>query len=429
MAPIAGFDILEQIFVFLILLQQVMLYPLLNLQAQAPAPAPAPPAPRARRRHTVWVKPWIQQRDDRGAYTTLMAELYNTDMPSFRNFIRMTPEFFEMLQERLGPRLSKQTTNWREPLSVGLKIATTLRYLATGETYTSLHYQFRAGKATISKFVTPVCRAILEEFGPEHLACPTTPEGWKELEAEFRQRWNVPHAVGALDGKHVAIRKPPKSGSLFHNYKGFFSVVLLALVDAEYRFRWVDVGTEGSCSDAQIFNQSELKERIEDGSIGFPEAEPIERGGPNLPYFILGDDAFALKTWLMKPYSVRGRGREYQIANYRLSRGRRVVENAFGILASRFRIFHQPILLKATRVKDIVMACAVLHNMLRAERGAGGGRAEGDLEDEVIPCQLEDGDAGAGRDRNPTQAAKDQRDYLKDWFNGAGAVPWQNNRV
>ena len=77
----------------------------------------------------MWVRPWIQQRDDRGAYTTIMQELFETDIPGFRNFIRMTPEFFEMLTERLAPRLTKQTTNWREPLSVGLKIATTLRYL------------------------------------------------------------------------------------------------------------------------------------------------------------------------------------------------------------------------------------------------------------------------------------------------------------
>ena len=71
----------------------------------------------------MWVKPWIQQRDDSGAYTTIMAELYDIDIPGFRNFIRMTTEFFEMLKQRLAPRLTKQTTNWREPLSVGLKIA------------------------------------------------------------------------------------------------------------------------------------------------------------------------------------------------------------------------------------------------------------------------------------------------------------------
>ena len=99
-----------------------------------------------------------------------MQELYETDIPGFRNFMRMPPDFFEMLRERLAPRLTKQKTNWREPLSMDL------RYLATGESYTSPHYQFKNEKASISKFVVPVCRAIIEEFIAEHLTCPTTPE-------------------------------------------------------------------------------------------------------------------------------------------------------------------------------------------------------------------------------------------------------------
>ena len=82
-----------------------------------------------------------------------------------------------MLKERLAPRFTKRRTNWREPLSVNLKVVTTLRYLATRETYTSLHYQFKNEEATISKFVNLVCRAIIEEFMPERLTCPTTPKG------------------------------------------------------------------------------------------------------------------------------------------------------------------------------------------------------------------------------------------------------------
>ena len=112
----------------------------------------------------------------------------------------------------------------------------------------------------------------------------------------------------------MKIKKPPKSGSVYHNYKGFFSVILMTLIDAAYRFRWVDIGTEGSCSDAQIFNICELRNKIEYGSVGFPEAEPIEPDGLDIPYFILADDAFALKTWLMKPYPLKGKGKTYQIA-------------------------------------------------------------------------------------------------------------------
>ena len=334
MPPFNGRQIQQQLRAFLVFiqLQIIMYFHFLRQAQQPPAPPPAPPAPiqRPRRRHNMWVRPWLLQREERGAYHNIMADLYATDIPGFTNYMRMTPEFFEMIKTRLEPHLARQATNYRALISVGEKLALTIRYLATGESYTSLSCQFRVGTSTISKFLPEVCGAIQDEFTREYLQCPTTPYEWKELEREFRIRWNVPHALGALDGKHVALKKPKNSGALYHNYKGFFSIVMLALVDGQYKFRWVDAGTEGSCSDGQIFNASQLKRRIEDG-------------GRDVPYLILADDAFALKTWLMKPYGRRLLTREERIANYRISRGRRVVENAFGILVSRFRVMRTTI--------------------------------------------------------------------------------------
>ena len=129
-----------------------------------------------------------------------MAELYATDIPGFTNFMRMTQNSFipEMIKARLEPRLARQTTNYRAPISVWEKLALTIRYLATGESYTSLSCQFRVGRSTISKFLPDVCRAIQDEFTREYLRCPTTPDEWKELETEFRIRWNVAHVLGAL---------------------------------------------------------------------------------------------------------------------------------------------------------------------------------------------------------------------------------------
>ena len=109
--------------------------------------------------------------------------------------------------------------------------------------------------------------------------CPTKPEDWKKIEERFRNRWNVPHAVGALDGKHIAIKKPKKSGSEYFNYKGYFSLVLLALVDADYKFLWVNMGASGSSSDDKIFNRSKPKRRIENGTLGLPPPEPLGPGG------------------------------------------------------------------------------------------------------------------------------------------------------
>ena len=106
---------------------------------------------------------------------------------------------------------------------------------------------------TICKFVPQACKAILKEFQQEYLVCPTDPEDWKKIEERFRNRWNVPHAVSTLDGNHIAIKRPKKSGSEYFNYKSYFSVVLLALLN---------VGASGSSSDAQWFNCSKLKRRI-----------------------------------------------------------------------------------------------------------------------------------------------------------------------
>ena len=116
--------------------------------------------------------------------------------------------------------------------------------------------------------------------------CPTKPEDLKKIEERFRNRWNVYHAVSALDGKHIAIKEPKKSGSEYFNYKGYFFLLLLALVDADYKFLWVNVGTSGSSSDAQIFNRSKLKRRIQNRTLGLPPPEPLGPGGPDLHYFL-----------------------------------------------------------------------------------------------------------------------------------------------
>ena len=200
----------------------------------------------------------------------------------------------------------------------------------------------------ICKFVPQVCKAILWEF-----------------QQKFRNRWNVSHGVGALDGKHIAIKKPKKSGSEYFNYKGYFSLVLLALVDAEYKFLWVNVGASGSSSDAQIFNRSKLSKKIKNVTLGLPPPEALYkctllplRGRHLCPY-----------SWLVKPYSRGQLTREERVANYRIPRGRMVVRNAFGIQLERFRVMLTTMEQRPKVARDIVITSVVLHNMLRSHQG------------------------------------------------------------
>ena len=191
-----------------------------------------------------------------GLYEKLMHELNAENQTSFKNFLRVDPDIFTELQRRVGPRIEKQDTYFRKAIPSELKLAVTLRYLATGDSYKSLSYSFRVAANTISVFVPEVCQAIIDEYSSEVVVCPTTPDAWKEVVSGFENRWNFPHIIGAIDGKHIAMKKPKNIGSFYYNYKGFFSIVLLAVVDADYKFLYFDVGHNGACSDAGIFNDT-----------------------------------------------------------------------------------------------------------------------------------------------------------------------------
>jgi hypothetical protein len=103
------------------------------------------------------------------------------------------------------------------------------------------------------------------------------------------------------------------------------------------------------------------------GSLKLPAPETPDRTQYSLPLTFVADEAFPLRGYLLKSYPQRGLSIEERIFNYRLSRARRIVENAFGIMASRFRVFHTDIALAVTNIDTVVLACCVLHNYLRRQ--------------------------------------------------------------
>ena len=394
---------------------------------------------RRKKRRAFWVRPWLLRRPEYGQFEKLMKELQMEDLPAFRNFVRVPPALFLELLEHVGPRIQKEDTKFRKALPAGLKLAVTLRYLATGNSYRSLQYGFRVAFNTISKFIPEVCQAIIDEYFRQVVYCPNTPEGWKEVAEGFQSRWNFPHCIGALDGKHVAIRCPPNTGSVYFNYKGYYSLVLMALVDANYQFLYVDVGANGGGSDGGVFSRTTLRTHLDNDTLGLPPPDPLPNDDKDFPYFIAGDEAFPLRSWLMKPIPRRNLTRKQRIFNYRLSRARRVVENAFGILAGRFRCLLTTMPQPTETVVTITTACVTLHNLIKKRFPAPGDNLMMDQEHPethaIIPgawrdnAQMDDmGDIARGN--VATRTAKDQRLYLVEYVNSeAGSVPWQDDMI
>ena len=227
-----------------------------------------------------------------------------------------------------------------------------------------------------------------------------------------------------MDGKHVLIRRPPNSGSYYYNYKGTYSVVLFAIVNANYEFIYVQTGTNGRVSDGGIWSGTSIYKRLISNTLGIPSPTQVPGTDDILPYVFIGDEAFPLMENVMKPFSQKHISHDEKIFNYRLSRARRVSENAFGILASRFRIFLQPIALTVERIDVVVLACCALHNFLRKRSTAkyitesfvdhedlnGGATVPGDWRQIGSMPNLQ-----RTRFTNPNQSAKTVRDKYKQF--------------
>ena len=166
---------------------------------------------------------------------------------------------------------------------------------------------------------------------------PSNVNDWLNITNDLGDCWNLLHVVGAIDGKHIQIQYPSKTGTLYHNYKGFLSIVLLAACNAKYSFTLVDMGHYGSN------NNNGIGRKFEWGEINLPNPSILEGCSFNpLHYYMVGDEIFPLKTWLMRPYPGK-LTEEQKIFNYRLSWASLVIKNAFGILVTRWRIFLTPI--------------------------------------------------------------------------------------
>lgn len=203
----------------------------------------------------------------------------------------------------------------------------------------------------------------------------------------------------------------------------FFSLVLLAICDANYCFTYIDVGAFGKFSDSSIFTNSNFWNKLENNLLEIPVNRHITGYDEtkSFPYVIVGDEAFRLTPHLLRPYARKGLDHDKKIFNYRLTRARRYIECSFGILSNKWRIFHRPLNVSFRLSKKIVKACCVLHNFICTRDGYAFHHT---LEIKGF-TQI-----------NPTSHASENRsgysirDDFKTYFiSPVGQVPWQESRI
>ncbi|KAH7981271.1 hypothetical protein HPB49_022859 [Dermacentor silvarum] len=191
-----------------------------------------------------WVKPIWENREEESKFHTAMPLLMNGDTEYFQKYYKMSPEKLEELHALVEGPLTKPFVV-REPIRSRARLAITLRYMASGMQIQHIALAFRVGISTADIIIRETCKV------------PTTSD-WQKVAEGFYEKWNFPHCVGAVGVKHVQIQAPPNSGSLYLNYKGTYSIVLMAIADSNLKFILVDAGAYGRQSDGGTLGASRL---------------------------------------------------------------------------------------------------------------------------------------------------------------------------
>ena len=240
--------------------------------------------------------------------------------------------------------------------------------------------------------------------------------------------------MGALDGKHVRIQCPSHAGSLFFNYKHFHWIQLQAVVDADLMFIVIDVGEYGRNSDGAAFKTSDFGKALMNKELDLPNPSLIPGTDEEMPYHFVADKAYPLNLNIMRPFDGRNLNNTRRVFNRRLSRARKVVECAFGILSRKWEIFQRPLRVQVDNAETIVKAACALHNFVRARDGEMRPETSTEMDTMEAPslrqsAGLVNWEKNNTPGRRPVDAIKARNALAEFFMSEGGRLQWINDLV
>ncbi|XP_061514113.1 putative nuclease HARBI1 [Anopheles gambiae] len=344
-----------------------------------------------------------KHRKRNGQYYVLFPELLKQE-DKFFQYMRMSKKTFYFILRKIEPFIAKLPTH-TPYISPEERLMVTLRFLSTGLPFKSLSFTFCIAHNTIGTIVYETCEAIWKTLNEEFIPFPTT-SAFNKVEREFLNKWKFPNCIGAIDGKHVRVKAPSKSGTQYFNYKKYFSLHLQAVADANSKFIAVDVGEYGSRCDSGVFKSSTLYQLIQSNRLNIPPPKPLPGTRQDVPHVLIGDQGYPLKTFLLRPYPDSEDPAKLHF-NELLSIARRCVECAFGILVAKWRCLKTELQVTPEHVTLIVQTTCLLHNICMEFK-------------EPLPNPAKNtraSDINYNRANNhSSHQATDLRDYFKNYF-------------
>ena len=253
-----------------------------------------------------------------------------------------------------------QSTNMRKPVGAAKRLAVLLSWLAHGHSESHLANSFHLGQSTVNGILRHGVTTLRRVLVPLAIRFPQG-EALRRDMAEFEQVAGLPLCCGSMDGTFMKIRKPVVWGDAYWCYKSFPAIIVLATVNADGLYTYIDAGRAGSLGDAFTFNQSQLQRNLENGTwLG--EDTRVE-GGHRIRQYLVADSAFALSPYLMKGYPHPPQPGIQQNLNRAVCRARKISEQAFGSTKERFKILVKGSVRDPQFAASVAMVCCALNNV------------------------------------------------------------------
>lgn len=281
----------------------------------------------------------------------------------WKSNFRMSKETFLKIVDIARPFMAPNPNYVRQPVLTEKRVAIVLNWFSSGSSYHQVGEIFGVHKATVIKFVKIFLIGMMA-LRDQFIRFPHTHAEIEKCIGTFSHKTNLPHVLGAIDGTHVPITKPQGDSAVdYYSRKQVHTITCQAVCDGDLTFLCIDAGFPGSIHDCRMLEHSWLFSHVEDeGMLNTPTTKI---GDTEISPYLLGDPAYPLVKWIMKPYEYGTRDQNKKKFNYELSRARSVIERAFGLLKGRFRILMKKMEHSPKTAAEIFLVCCILHNILQ----------------------------------------------------------------
>lgn len=262
----------------------------------------------------------------------------------------------------VNPHVARQDTSMRNCIPPEKILAIGVYRLAHGNSYVSIAPVFNVGKSTVIEAVQDVVNVLYDQRN-QYIKFPTTIAQTTECIETFQgTRSNLPNVVGATDSTHIPIIAPRVDAVDYFSRYQQHDMIIQGVVNGTGKFIDAAAGFPGSNHDARVLRNSNIYQEAENGNI--LQAPLVNIDENDIGPYLVGDSAYPLAPWLIKPFPEGTNDPDEKI-----SRARVGVERAFGILKDRWRVLQKRLDSSLNFAIKTTIACIVLHNFLLTMTG------------------------------------------------------------